>query len=333
METVQNPPPEGEPENITRERVEVGADGCGCPITGEMIAVDGELRGDVEGTERVEHRPGCWAAAAANAPLVHYDLDHLDAVTACGLNLEHLPSRKSFTPNPAHVTCPECTTTLVDEQLTDQAPPEPTRRTVGLEVVTDQLRADDASWRYVSGVDALTNLPLPDDARVALVCRDHGRLIGIPETDVTWGNRGRGPADMLSILLRQGRQLADGLHGDAGGALLMPTPDVLAVLSGVSATFWTKPVNMSVVGIQPGWQLVGDLDGVQTFETVLRREYCSGSDGCTGGEDCIILVVHDGRALAQPGTLIVPALSGQRVHLLGWLRPQVRIPADQAVTR
>lgn len=49
--------------NVEQERMEVGAAGCGCPITGEVVSVGGELRGDVDGTERVEHRPGCWNAA------------------------------------------------------------------------------------------------------------------------------------------------------------------------------------------------------------------------------------------------------------------------------
>lgn len=52
-------------EALGRERVEVGADGCGCPITGEMDVVDGELRGDVGGSDRTEHRPDCWAAEPA----------------------------------------------------------------------------------------------------------------------------------------------------------------------------------------------------------------------------------------------------------------------------
>lgn len=39
----------------TGERVEVGADGCGCPITAE-IRPNGS---SIDGTERVEHRPRC----------------------------------------------------------------------------------------------------------------------------------------------------------------------------------------------------------------------------------------------------------------------------------
>jgi hypothetical protein len=43
------------------ERVEVGADGCGCPVTGEITASGA----DVEGTDRTEHRLGCWNTPAA----------------------------------------------------------------------------------------------------------------------------------------------------------------------------------------------------------------------------------------------------------------------------
>ena len=45
---------------VNTERVEVGADGCGCPIT-EEIRANGS---SVEGTERVEHRARCWNAPA-----------------------------------------------------------------------------------------------------------------------------------------------------------------------------------------------------------------------------------------------------------------------------
>lgn len=51
------------------ERVEVGADGCGCPITEEIRPNSSSI----DGTERVEHRPRCWAAELkpweSNAPL------------------------------------------------------------------------------------------------------------------------------------------------------------------------------------------------------------------------------------------------------------------------
>lgn len=43
------------------ERVEVGADGCGCPITEEIRPNDTSI----DGTERVEHRSGCWALRLA----------------------------------------------------------------------------------------------------------------------------------------------------------------------------------------------------------------------------------------------------------------------------
>jgi hypothetical protein len=46
---------------MNTERVEVGADGCGCPVTGEITASGA----DVEGTDRTEHRAGCWNAPAS----------------------------------------------------------------------------------------------------------------------------------------------------------------------------------------------------------------------------------------------------------------------------
>lgn len=41
------------------ERIEIGADGCGCPLTAVVRANGGEI----EGTERTEHRAGCWNTA------------------------------------------------------------------------------------------------------------------------------------------------------------------------------------------------------------------------------------------------------------------------------
>jgi hypothetical protein len=50
-----------EPVTETGERVEIGADGCGCPVTEEVRANSTSI----DGTERVEHRSGCWNAAAS----------------------------------------------------------------------------------------------------------------------------------------------------------------------------------------------------------------------------------------------------------------------------
>ena len=46
--------------SVPTDRVEIGADGCGCPVTVEVTVVDGELRSEVEGTERTEHWRDCW---------------------------------------------------------------------------------------------------------------------------------------------------------------------------------------------------------------------------------------------------------------------------------
>jgi hypothetical protein len=66
---VDEPPVAGlpvDPESLpagNSSREEVGADGCGCPVTVEMTAAGA----DVDGTERVEHRAGCWNAPAVDA--------------------------------------------------------------------------------------------------------------------------------------------------------------------------------------------------------------------------------------------------------------------------
>lgn len=45
------------------ERVEIGADGCGCRITEEVTANGSS----VDGTQRTEHRMGCWNGQHHNA--------------------------------------------------------------------------------------------------------------------------------------------------------------------------------------------------------------------------------------------------------------------------
>jgi hypothetical protein len=48
------------------ERVEIGADGCGCRITEEVTANGSS----VDGTQRTEHRMGCWNGQHHNADSV-----------------------------------------------------------------------------------------------------------------------------------------------------------------------------------------------------------------------------------------------------------------------
>lgn len=51
------------------ERVEIGADGCGCLVTAEITANGA----DVEGTERVDHRDNCWNRFSEGDVIVHKD--------------------------------------------------------------------------------------------------------------------------------------------------------------------------------------------------------------------------------------------------------------------
>jgi len=63
-------------DGLTTERVEVGADGCGCPVTCDVTVVDGLLHTDIPGTDRTEHRDGCWNAPDAVAAQMRREADH-----------------------------------------------------------------------------------------------------------------------------------------------------------------------------------------------------------------------------------------------------------------
>lgn len=51
-------------------------------------------------------------------PVVHYDLDNVDLLTGCGLELGQL-GRDTYSTDPAAVDCPPCAATLVDGQLSE----------------------------------------------------------------------------------------------------------------------------------------------------------------------------------------------------------------------
>lgn len=78
----EEPAPAGETPAESGDRVEIGADGCGCPITEEQRANGSSI----EGTERVDHRPKCWALLAKpvdeNGGYRGDDPDGAQAITA-----------------------------------------------------------------------------------------------------------------------------------------------------------------------------------------------------------------------------------------------------------
>ncbi len=67
------------------ERVEVGAAGCGCPITAEVDAGGYE----VDGTERAEHRTACWETPLVNGPLGNR-IDATDAEISYPLGVRYV---------------------------------------------------------------------------------------------------------------------------------------------------------------------------------------------------------------------------------------------------
>ncbi len=131
-------------------------------------------------------------------PDVHYRVAIGDAIP-CGAQVV----RRS-TANPAEVTCPGCHE----------------RRTVGLEVLTDELR------RSITAPE-LSRYP---DARVATVIYLNGDRHDIMDSDAEW--RAQFGDDRPALILTRMLGAASAWAADLGAELAMPTPDVLAALSG-----------------------------------------------------------------------------------------------------
>lgn len=184
------------------------------------------------------------------------------------------------------------------------------RRTVSLEVLTDELRT------------AACNMDAEDPRGVVgIVMRTNGQVVDIPELDSLWTSPYRRPADILSILLRQARMYADGLDGNAGAELLMPGPDVLAALEGKPVGRWTAAVETRWGLVRPGWYVSVERDGESVEEWALVRD----RDDC---HDPVCLVRGDSPSWA----CAVTSVQGRKVqHLDAFHSVMARIPADEAV--
>lgn len=187
----------------------------------------------------------------------------------------------------------------------------PERRTVSLEVLTPILVAAENA-RCIADADDPADIPtVPAGARVGIVLRLDDHVLAVPETDVPWAASGhRAPADVLEVLLRQARFYAD---DHDGAELLMPTPDVLAVLDGSpDATFWTERIELQARFVRPGW-LVVSLVTEDGEDLVTTATDCTDPD-CVWHGDCVMV-----------------AAGTEPVHFTNWSNVEVRIPA--AVTR
>lgn len=254
--------------------------------------------------------------------LTHYNPDSLDVLlTACGISLEELRFGEAVT-NPAAVTCPTCVEHLGDVQLSDAElaetreadaldsadeyvvpgapvlgpePAAPERRTVGLEVITDE-----------HGVFG--------EARVAIALRVGGRLVAAPEDDAFWRAQHVGsPVDVLSRLLTSAMHLARPLDDEPGAELLMPGADVLAALAGQpDLQAWTAPVKVRADQVQAGWRICNlATEGVDELVTgVVECE-----DKTCPWNDCYVVLTK----------------ATEPIHFADWQDMTVRIPA--AVTR
>jgi hypothetical protein len=381
--TVQNGPPEREPEGLTPEQIEMDR---------QANALD-------DGDDRFVI--GQTPTAPADPGRIHLDLGGADELAACGYYLGR-DGGEGWTTDPAKVTCPGCrtepgwtttpagyvvpadldddprlwtgepiehpmdwyftfghgqthpvtgehllgayvvihgTATAAREQMVaafgtawcdkyssadgagverfalrrielPAAPvePQPERRTVGPEVMTDELRQLGTRQRP----DAREEMAA---AKVGLVLRIGGRPVAVPDTDVPWAVNTPGePVKALRGLLSEAISGKNRLEREEGVPvdLLMPTPDVLAALDGrPDAQLLTAPVHVLALDVTPGMLLAPDGDPWQQLVTATRS--CT-DPGCEVGASCVVLTVNTGDE-----------------HRSGYARTRVRIPA--AVTQ
>jgi hypothetical protein len=181
-------------------------------------------------------------------------------------------------------------------------------RTVGLEVLTDELRQLYDIWGTRGTL-------------VGIVCRVDDEAIDVPEVQSLWEASYRKPADVLARMLVQARHYADGgIEGNGGAELLMPGPDVLAALEGKPVGRYTGPVPSSWGVVERGWLAMVDVDLGDRRDvhwlTVEGRRGCD-RDDCIVGEYCEVIT-----------------LTGRGVqHLPSYHPVSVRIPANEERTR
>lgn len=188
---------------------------------------------------------------------------------------------------------------------------EPEKRTVSVEVLTDELRNPPLD----PDIDPAATIWIPPHARVGIVLRADGVFVAVVETDADWIKK-HGPVALLTRLLQQAEHYAR----DGEATLVMPLPDVLAALDGrPDAQLLTAPVHVLAMDIKAGMLLRStddDGDGAETLELVSAERDCDDAE-CIHGTSCVVLTV-----------------SGHEdpdVHFGGFGRIEVRIPVS--VTR
>jgi hypothetical protein len=179
--------------------------------------------------------------------------------------------------------------------------PQPERRTVGLEVLTPELRA------------VYCAEPIPAEAKVGVVLREHGAAVLIADTELPWTSRDYGGVRTLRGLLTEMISGQSRLEREDGRPveLLMPTPDVLAALAGQPVGGYPAAVSMRYNVVRPGWWVLTEKPGDDTWELVDDRQPCT-TPGCDV-DACQVVTVR-GRG---------------QLHMVGWYPVLARIPADQ----
>lgn len=200
--------------------------------------------------------------------------------------------------------------------------PAAEHRTIGLEVLTDELRALAIRLAHSDIREEMAA------AKVAIVVRRDGEIVAPPDTDAPWltAKHGDEPVYVLRGLLSEMISGAARLRREGVNAeLLMPGADVLAALSGQPVGGYTAAVPSSYGVVQAGWYVGVETrlgDGSEGLEWLLVEDRASCSDpGC---------VVADG--VAKDCNVVTVRGRGVQ-HLKTWWPVYVRIPADTEVQR
>jgi hypothetical protein len=240
----------------------------------------------------------CWACSGSGTTgSLDTDIFECTACDGTGLSAKHRAVAITEAVDGRRV---EHADGSVVELISTPPTAEPERRTVSLEVLTDELRALAAREYTGASADLLAN------AKAAIVGRLNGRADAVTDVDTDWPYEG---AASLSVLLHQ----AQGRAANAGADLLMPTPDVLAALDGrPDAQLLTAPVWVLAMDVTPGMLLTPESAAPPRLVTEMPK--CTDPE-CVYGS-CAVFVVAE-----LPGEL----------HQSGYARTRVRIPV--AVTR
>lgn len=264
----------------------------------------------------------CWACNGSGTQVVGDELETevFECAVCSGTGLPKSDLMPELLDWSAYEACPSCwaqtgdpcvilggynpSTPHPDRQL---KPVEPERRTVSLELATDELRELAVRLARSNIREEMAA------AKVVVVLRFGGQPVAVPDTDVPWATGAAGdPVKALRGLLSEMIRGKNQLERDEGTTveLLMPGADVLAALDGrPDAQLLTAPVWVLAMDIEQG-MLLAPLDSFELHRVTGPPVACGVAD-CKEGASCVVVLFEGGRQ-----------------HQSGYARTRVRVPAS-----